>query len=117
MGVYAMKQIYVEGLKNRCVDRSVLLFSAKMCRIIDILRFILTSTTIFQTKEIPRTRQDCRKVSENKCFNITIPEYGVRTQDRSQMVSVQLPRCQPRTEQATYCHNFPTGNYQGHYQV
>jgi len=63
-----------------------------------------------ETKEIPRTRQDCRKVSENKCFNITIPEYGVKTSDRSQMVSVQLPRCQPRTEQATYCHNFPTGD-------
>ena len=48
-------------------------------------------------------------MTEEKCFNITIPEYSVRKAEKSQMVSVQLPRCQPRTEQATYCHNFPQG--------
>jgi len=63
-----------------------------------------------EEKETTKTRQDCKKVTEEKCFNITIPEYSVRKVNKAQMVSVQLPRCQPRTEQATYCHNFPQGD-------
>merc|ERR1719209_2873800 len=57
---------------------------------------------------VNHTRQRCDPEVKDVCNNISIPLFEVRQTEETGQATVQIQRCNPRVEEATYCHVFPS---------
>lgn len=58
---------------------------------------------------VNRTSKKCEPVDKYMCVNYTIPTYYPSKETKNDTVMIQVPSCQPRVEEDTYCHTFPAG--------
>ncbi len=70
--------------------------------------------TYYETvqKLVNNTRKDCQKYTKQECHDFNQPTYTVVTEQKTEAVEIDLPKCKVGEMKATHCHTFPDGEIQ-----